>query len=148
MSAHIVTPGTILKPLAVIRERGQAESYTLAHLLAKHGYETLNGCEVPDTTWAMIAADLWVLNHAAVNLRYSEDTQPEPLAIVWDSSISEGTALKYLHCLRYQCSEGWAVESPIYAMLQDLIGDLCANIAVGDPDYQSADWGCREEVAA
>lgn len=152
MSAFIVSPETITHALSFLRDEatdGKGGQY--AWVLGKHAYPTVAGCEIPDTTWVQIATDLWGMNHAAVNWRYSEDHHPDPLTIKWQPGITAGTALKYLHCLRYQCSEGTIPDSPRYKFLQDLCQTIAENLATQNPDYQRAPWGAdghRKEVAA
>lgn len=50
-------------------------------------------------------------------------------------------ALKSLHCLQYQCSEGNVPETDLFDELSRVIGKVAGVIAEMLPEYEAAEWG-------
>lgn len=80
-------------------------------------------------------------NFAAVNDRYNQTdvagfvSKPRGY-IKW----SPFQLVKYLRCLRYQCSEGAVMDSTIYKDLDKFIGSLSETIIDSLPEYEACQW--------
>lgn len=64
--------------------------------------------------------------------------EPRPLPMA-TGALAAG--IKALGCLRYQCSEGDAPESPMYQALEEAIGVLSYEVVARMPEYEAAPWG-------
>lgn len=90
-----------------------------------------------------LASALYALNESAVLQRYpgDPDFSATPRYNHKIALCSKVAAYKALRCLRYQCSEGEADKSPLYAELTAVIGSLAEAIVSALPEYARAAWG-------
>lgn len=92
-----------------------------------------------------LATALYEMNHAAVDVRYSEKN-PRPLyRFKYITGIAPVFGVKQLSCLLYQCSEGDVPDSPLFKAVQKLENEICSAIVTRSRDYDAAPWGCDEE---
>ena len=83
---------------------------------------------------------LYALNAEAVQQRYGDDFAervnftPEP------GVVSKISAVKALHCLRYQCSEGNVPSKKLFKMLSRAIEILSEDIVCNLPEWNSVPW--------
>jgi hypothetical protein len=87
---------------------------------------------------------LFALNESAVRQRYPGDKTDYADAPVFKPhhgmACRPVAALKALHCLIYQCSEGVADESPLYMELDRAANQLATDIIMGSAEYDKAPW--------
>ena len=132
MSAYVVDPEVI--DVIVAGAKNLARSSATAHVLP--------------TSWAAMAGqgeklgrDLLSLNVAAVNERYGEREQPptyhRPLRLPPDRLV----LLKAARELLYNCAEGEAQETVLFAELTVFCSSLAGQIVRDLPAYQSASVG-------
>lgn len=87
--------------------------------------------------------DCYELNVAAVNSRYQENSQPEPIVMTEASGLpkwSDEQLFKHLECLSYQCAEDVSEMSTTYEKLEKLIGAIARAIVGYSSKYEQAKW--------
>ena len=91
-----------------------------------------------------LSQDLFNLNCKAVNQRYGKNQAQEfrPLNFkpAMEFNIPLAWALKCLHCLEYQCSEGNIPETKLYKLLKLISNSWAYDIAANTPEYNRAPW--------
>lgn len=132
MSAYVVDPEVI--DVIVAGVENLARSSATTHLLPT-SWAAMAG------QWEKLGRDLLSLNVAAVNERYGEREQPptyhRTLRLPPDSFV----LLKAAHELLYQCAEGEAQETVLFAELTVFCSSLADQIVRDLPAYQSAAVG-------
>jgi len=83
---------------------------------------------------------LLVMNNKAVDARYNENN-PIELYNYSHTPASKIQVYKSMQCFLYQCTEGDIPKSKLYKELEELIGDLAADIVYNLPEYGKAQWG-------
>ena len=106
--------------------------------LKNNGY---NECEDFDRLYQ----ELYIMNRNAVIQRYDEKEDSDyiklPDVVNWnDGQLDKYQALKSMHCLRYQCSEGNVPETKLYKLLDEIIHDWESYIINRMPEYEKARW--------
>jgi len=88
----------------------------------------------------LIGAKLYALNHEAVAQRYDEGESSTPYR--WQPAGYQNRVRWYkaIQCLRYQCAEGDAPETPLYAELTALERIVASYIIDELPAYKEAPW--------
>lgn len=82
---------------------------------------------------------LFELNAKAVAQRYGE----EPASVWFEeetSAVSKISAVKALHCLRYQCSEGGIPTDPLFKKISRAIEILSEDIVCNLPEWNEVPW--------
>lgn len=95
-----------------------------------------------------LAEELYKMNQEAVKQRYPDDTSdyiniPDCEKIDWTGNgtkLDKFQALKSMHCLIYQCSEGNIPETKLYKFLSDLVHCWESYIINEMPEYEKAEW--------
>lgn len=86
-----------------------------------------------------IGQKLFEMNAKAVAQRYHEEPQS-----VWfeevNEPVSKMSAVKALHCLRYQCSEGDIPQSYLFQKLSRAIEILSEDIVCNLPEWNEVPW--------
>lgn len=81
---------------------------------------------------------LYALNAEAIQQRYGDEQRvnfaPER------GEVSKISAVKALHCLRYQCSEGNVPSKKLYKMISRAIEILSEDIVCNLPEWNTAPW--------
>jgi hypothetical protein len=153
MSAFVVDTDTMDRCVRAICARGKY-GQVIPHFA---GLDTSKPNSLTD-----IGRRLYTLNVEAVQQRYpdtidSPDDMPGPIepipaaqlphrythtqgkhVIDFDAAVG---CLKSLHCLQYQCTEGDADESGIFAELSKAIGTFADHLIQSLPAYERAPWG-------
>lgn len=80
------------------------------------------------------------LNARAVNERYEENEEAPKFKIVHDVPVSKISAVKALHCLRYQCSEGDVPKDPLFKKISRAIEILSEDIVCNLPEWNEEPW--------
>lgn len=84
---------------------------------------------------------LWDMNAQAVAARYPDRAQESPGPFKYAlRHCKPVVALKALHCLIYQCSEGDVPELALYHQLRDRERHVMREIVDELPEYQNAAW--------
>lgn len=147
MSAYIVEDVVINAIVGYLRT--DRDGAWLRHRIKEAGFDledkTQAGC-------IALGQALYNLNHRACGIRYpGSDELPGEGAIPYIyrrmSAIERIPALKALHCLKYQCSEGDAVHDPIYKLLEDIEISWMCKIVRALPAYDRAAWGYEDTGA-
>lgn len=82
---------------------------------------------------------LYELNAKAVAQRYEET--PERVKFTREESpVSKISAVKALHCLRYQCSEGDVPKDPLFKKISRAIEILSEDIVCNLPEWNNEPW--------
>ena len=96
-----------------------------------------------------LAKEFYAMNRDAVKQRYNEPDNsdyikiPDCDKIDWTgpgTNLNKFQALKSMHCLKYQCSEGNVPKTPLYKFLEDLIHNWESYIINEIPEYKNAGW--------
>jgi len=130
MSAFIVSDGTmdlvVSAAIKIAEDRGNGQ---FANILTRRS-------EAGD----LIGAKLYALNHEAVAQRYDEGESSTPYR--WQPAGYQNRVRWYkaIQCLRYQCAEGDAPETPLYAELTALERIVASYIIDELPAYKEAPW--------
>jgi hypothetical protein len=134
----------------------QTINRVLSHLSADEYRALVTAAFGDGTLWrdrptdADLGAALRDLNVRAVLARYPDCSLeaddlpgPSPLLPYAYAPILVGAhqALKSLHCLLYQCSEGDVPETPLYQALDGLSNRWAHEIVSKLPEYDQAVWG-------
>lgn len=82
---------------------------------------------------------LYDLNAEAVAQRYDES--PERVKFLGEETpVSKMSAVKALHCLRYQCSEGDVPKKPLFKKISRAIEILSEDIVCNLPEWNNVPW--------
>lgn len=89
--------------------------------------------------------ELYQMNREAVKQRYNEAEDSDYIKIPEKPDWNNGKkdkyqALKSMHCLWYQCSEGDVPKTKMYKTLNDIIHAWEAFIIDAIPEYENARW--------
>ena len=86
-----------------------------------------------------VGQKLFEMNAKAVAQRYKEELQS-----VWfeesDKPVSKMSAVKALHCLRYQCSDGDIPQTALFQKLSRAIEILSEDIVCNLPEWNKEPW--------
>lgn len=146
MSAYVVTDETMTKALKAIAYR--PSNYFLITSFAGHSLNREAPAAVLDVTMTKIGRELFALNYRAVGERYNESTENLDAGYQFSNNDfrtgrrAELVAnVKALQSLIYQCSEGTAMDSPLYQALVEADAALCRHIVGEMAEYKAAAWG-------
>jgi len=137
MSAFVVSDSTINAAVSWIDDQRGSFSFISGTLLP--GYDIKHDPEA----LGRLAADMFALNVDAVNARYNGGADP-PLDFKYAKDYSAPNAVrafKLLECWRYQCSEGDVPETPLYQLMDRIIGEIACEIVHATEAYDRAPWG-------
>jgi len=135
MSSFVVSAKTLGHIIWCLRE----DAHTLTRdwtdtLLKRAGFEvaTIEGAK-------RFARELHRMNVRAVRYRYADDKHR--YTFVYEPvKCSIYQAVKSMHCLHYQCSEGDVPEEPLFKLLEDLTHAIESAIVTHSAEYELADW--------
>ena len=146
MSAYVVTDETMTKALKAIAYR--PSNYFLITSFAGHRLDRDATAAQFDATMTKIGRELFALNYQAVGERYNESAENLDAGYQFSNNdfrtgrIADLVVnVKALHSLIYQCSEGNAMESPLFKALVEADGVLCQHIVCEMAEYKAAAWG-------
>jgi hypothetical protein len=80
------------------------------------------------------------LNVRAVNARYNEKDVAPKFEDMGEMDVSKMSAVKALHCLRYQCSEGDVPKDPLFKKISRAIEILSEDIVCNLPEWSKVPW--------
>ena len=80
------------------------------------------------------------LNVRAVNARYNEKDVAPKFEDMGEMDVSKISAVKALHCLRYQCSEGDVPKDPLFKKISRAIEILSEDIVCNLPEWSKVPW--------
>lgn len=87
-----------------------------------------------------VGQKLFEMNARAVSQRYGEKPEDVKFQIVHDDPTSKMSAVKALHCLRYQCSEGDVPKDPLFKKISRAIEILSEDIVCNMPEWNNVPW--------
>ena len=139
MSSFIVTPETIDNIVTFLwdHKSDNIDNYPIFHIMKKCPYKT------PDE----LANALLKMNIKAYEERYGEKVAPREI-VYTPLRTSPEQALKSMHCLSYQASEGDVPNDPLYKFLDDAINATADYIVYHLPAYQEAQWDILDKEKA
>ncbi len=86
-----------------------------------------------------LALEMFKLNVYAVNGRYNEINSWEDFEFKHED-VSRCQVLESIQCWKYQCSEGDAMEKPIFKFIEEVEHCLMRSIIEEMPEYNKANW--------
>lgn len=146
MSAYVVEDETINKILAGLTSLSLRESW-LTHPLKPFGFngQTPSGQSPTRDQLRDLGAALFALNCLGVNERYGHGEAKEFRALNYTYVVTRPPSpiqlYKSIGCLRYQCSEGEAVNHPLYLALDAVYNHLAHYLVSQLDQYETATWG-------
>ena len=122
MSAWVVSENTLIQ---------------IAQYLHRQVHVTLEDTEALQE----LTSKLNAMNYAAVNARYREQIEPNPVQYRMAVPVGEVALFKLLDCYLYQCSEGDVPETwPLFAEVEKARAKLAQHICRSLPQYYAAPW--------
>lgn len=139
MSAYVVENKTINKVLSHIKLKRDSE-WIKRQLIEKTGFDVTT-----DEGLEQLGRALLLLNVQAVNVRYGNGDDATQILKDYSYRLTLDAncfiALKALHCLRYQCSEGDVPETDMYKTIEWLSMTWAEDIVRDIKAYDIAAWG-------
>lgn len=80
------------------------------------------------------------MNARAVAQRYEENLEEVKFEIIHDDPTNKISAVKALHCLRYQCSGGDVPKDPLFKKISRAIEILSEDIVCNLPEWNNEPW--------
>ena len=137
MSAFVVSDSTINAAVTWLQHTDRSRNFSFITMLPS--YDLVKDPEAANR----LACDMFQLNVDAVNARYNGGADP-PLDFKYAKDYSAPNAVrafKLLECWRYQCSEGDVPETPLYQLMDRIIGEIACEIVHATEAYDRAPWG-------
>ena len=135
MSAFVVSSKTLGHIIWCLREDAHKLTWAWTDTLLKRaGFEvaTIEGSK-------KFARELHKMNVRAVRARYSDDKHRYPF-VYKPTQCSIHQAVKSMHCMHYQCSEGDVPAEPLFKLLEELTHAIESAIVTHSAEYELADW--------
>ena len=109
--------------------------------IAQHLHKEAGGALDDTEALQELTNKLNAMNYAAVNARYKEHIEPNPVQYRVVVPASDGDLFKLLDCYLYQCSEGDVPETwPLFAEVEKARAKLAQHICRSLPQYDAAPW--------
>jgi hypothetical protein len=142
MSAYVVEDVTINTIVNGLAGLSVTEPW-ITDPLKPYGFTP--GSQPSEATRQDLGRALFALNCLGVNERYGQGEAKEFRSLDYTYGAilppSPVQLYKAIGCLRYQCSEGEAVNHPLYAVLTELYNNVAHYIVTRTTEYEKAQWG-------
>ncbi len=136
MSAFIVEPKTINRIITYLEnEIIHRQNYMVARRLTKAGVD------FKYKDWkSRLAVRMHNLNVRAVNDRYDEKLDKNPLVSFSEEWVTTTQAYKSLKCWLYQCTEGTCDRTRLYKQLYEISRDIAEFLLHSRSEFEKGEW--------